>query len=506
MAKVAKSLRRLRTERGWTQEQLAEQLHVTRQAVSNWETGKTQPDIDTLTAVAALFETDLETLIYGSRKNVGADEPVQDNRIRIVLAVLGSLFLGVGLVLIFVNFWRDFPTALQAVFAVLPILIGQAAAAFVYLKKRDSVLFREGAAVLWFVGVIATVALVNSVFEIHCGFQTCLLFDIVLCLPVLWLFASAAMLPVYLGMVLCQTLTSGQVLLPAVLLALGILLTLVLRKDRTDTRYKFAVWMSTLAVVIFCIDRIIFQVHLNSYMFALFALLFFALLILDKERDWTMPFAPLGVLGCSVLHVFLSSLGWDSPLVQYVRFSPALSGEEDYAYMYSAVSDNLTARETWLPEFPVLFSEEGQVLYVTLALFLILAAVCAVLRRDTFENNIPKVLAAACTGGAALFSFAGTCAYGWYLGCVLCAVGFGIALLWAGVRNMRLTYVNIGLLVLFSQCIQLLIQFHIHILVIGVAFLAFGALLIGINIKLSRDKREQETAAAQAAVETEGDA
>lgn len=497
MAKVAKSLRRLRTERGWTQEQLAEQLHVTRQAVSNWEIGKTQPDLDTLTAIAALLETDLETLIYGSRKHVGTDEPVQDNRIRTVLAVLGTLLVGVGLVLIFVNFWRDFPTALQAVFAVLPILIGQAAAAYVFLKKRDNVLFREGAAVLWFVGVISTVALVNSVFDIHCGFQTCLLLDLVLCLPVLWLFTSVATLPVYLGMVLCWIAGGGQFLPAAVLLVLGILLVAVLQKDRTDNRYKFAVWISTIAAVLFCFFQlsITSKVGLSTQVFPFLIPPVLAVLLLDRERDWRLPFAPLGVLGCSAVQVLLSIFGWESPLIQHIGSSSR--------------SQQLFTAENWVPEIASISPDVGRFLLVELILSAALVAVCAVLRRDTFSDNMPKVLAAACMGGTFVFALVGLGleAAGWLLGCVLGAIGFGAALLWSGIAHMRLTYVNFGLLVLFAQCIQLLLQLQIHILFLGILLVMFGGLLIGINVKLTRDKQEQEAAeAAEAAKETEADA
>ena len=42
MNKVNTMIKLLRTEKGINQEQLAEQLHVTRQAVSNWETGVSQ--------------------------------------------------------------------------------------------------------------------------------------------------------------------------------------------------------------------------------------------------------------------------------------------------------------------------------------------------------------------------------------------------------------------------------------------------------------------------------
>lgn len=65
MNMVGKNIRKLRTEKGLTQEQLAQQLHVTRQAVSNYETGKSNPDITLLIRIAEIFEVDVNTLIYG---------------------------------------------------------------------------------------------------------------------------------------------------------------------------------------------------------------------------------------------------------------------------------------------------------------------------------------------------------------------------------------------------------------------------------------------------------
>lgn len=46
MIKLSKNLKKLRKERSLTQEALAEKMNVTRQAISNWENDKTQPDID----------------------------------------------------------------------------------------------------------------------------------------------------------------------------------------------------------------------------------------------------------------------------------------------------------------------------------------------------------------------------------------------------------------------------------------------------------------------------
>ena len=65
MANIAKNIRRLRTAQNMTQDQLAERLHVTRQTVSNYETGKSQPDIDTIVRLAEALQADPNTLIYG---------------------------------------------------------------------------------------------------------------------------------------------------------------------------------------------------------------------------------------------------------------------------------------------------------------------------------------------------------------------------------------------------------------------------------------------------------
>ena len=53
----------LRTRRGFSQEQLAEKIHVTRQAVSRWETGETVPNTETLKLLSKLFDVSINTLL-----------------------------------------------------------------------------------------------------------------------------------------------------------------------------------------------------------------------------------------------------------------------------------------------------------------------------------------------------------------------------------------------------------------------------------------------------------
>ena len=60
----------LRTKKGLSQEELAEKVFVTRQAVSRWENGETIPNIDTLKLLSKLFDVSINTLLGSPRELV----------------------------------------------------------------------------------------------------------------------------------------------------------------------------------------------------------------------------------------------------------------------------------------------------------------------------------------------------------------------------------------------------------------------------------------------------
>lgn len=65
MQDIGKNIRRLREEAGLTQEAFAEKLFVTRQTVSNYENGRTRPDLDMLTTIADVLHADVTHILYG---------------------------------------------------------------------------------------------------------------------------------------------------------------------------------------------------------------------------------------------------------------------------------------------------------------------------------------------------------------------------------------------------------------------------------------------------------
>lgn len=75
---IGGNIKKLRMGKELTQDQLAEKLYVTRQTVSNWERGTSQPSLEQLEVIAAALEVDVMALLYGpqpryrpSRKQVG---------------------------------------------------------------------------------------------------------------------------------------------------------------------------------------------------------------------------------------------------------------------------------------------------------------------------------------------------------------------------------------------------------------------------------------------------
>lgn len=70
---LAENIKGRRVQAGLSQEQLAEQLQVSRQAVTKWETGAGIPDIENLRAIAALFGITLDELLGDVSEGAAAE-------------------------------------------------------------------------------------------------------------------------------------------------------------------------------------------------------------------------------------------------------------------------------------------------------------------------------------------------------------------------------------------------------------------------------------------------
>ena len=77
-------IKKYRTEMNISQEELAEKIYVTRQSISNWENGKTYPDIHSLLLLSSLFGISLDQLVKGDieimKEEIKKEEIAKMNR------------------------------------------------------------------------------------------------------------------------------------------------------------------------------------------------------------------------------------------------------------------------------------------------------------------------------------------------------------------------------------------------------------------------------------------
>ncbi|MBO5207748.1 MAG: helix-turn-helix transcriptional regulator [Lachnospiraceae bacterium] len=59
----------LRKQKGFSQEELAGRLNVTRQTISKWEIGDSTPDMEKLIAISELFQVSLDELMLGKKSS-----------------------------------------------------------------------------------------------------------------------------------------------------------------------------------------------------------------------------------------------------------------------------------------------------------------------------------------------------------------------------------------------------------------------------------------------------
>ena len=115
----------------------------------------------------------------------------QPNRLFAIFGVLGSLLVGLGIILILAHNWDDFPRNVKTIWAFIPLVVGQFFVGYTLLKNRNTA-WKETAATFLFFGIGASISLVSQVCNIKGEMSSFLLTWIVLAIPLIYLMKSYA--------------------------------------------------------------------------------------------------------------------------------------------------------------------------------------------------------------------------------------------------------------------------------------------------------------------------
>lgn len=77
-------LYQLRKQKGFSQEELANRLNVSRQTVSKWEVGDSTPDMEKLVAISDLFDVSLDMLVTGKETPAPDAAPAKSELVNVI--------------------------------------------------------------------------------------------------------------------------------------------------------------------------------------------------------------------------------------------------------------------------------------------------------------------------------------------------------------------------------------------------------------------------------------
>lgn len=137
---IADKIRNARMERDYTQEQVAEHLLVSRQTISNWENGKSLPDIISIIRMSELYGVSIDELLKGDKvlmEKIERDAMAVKSEKKIIKFAWGSIVLGT-VMLVLGNLFRGNPF-IDFINGALPwVLLGlMFLFAILYLNKEE---------------------------------------------------------------------------------------------------------------------------------------------------------------------------------------------------------------------------------------------------------------------------------------------------------------------------------------------------------------------------------
>lgn len=155
-------LKQLRSDKGFTQEELAQRLYVSRTAISKWESGRGFPNIESLKALATCFSVTVDELLSGDEWITLAEQDQKQKERRMKATIFGLLDVSLVL-LLFLPFFAQTVDGTVREVSLLMLSAVQGYLKMLYIAVVVSSVLSGLVAIFWQTRVGRTISLVLSV-------------------------------------------------------------------------------------------------------------------------------------------------------------------------------------------------------------------------------------------------------------------------------------------------------------------------------------------------------
>jgi len=385
----------------------------------------------------------------------------------IVMAMLGALLVGGGVILLLAHNWADLSRPTRTALSFAPLLVAQALAFYTLWTGRGTA-WREGVGIGLATAVASSIALIGQTYHIHGDLGSFIFTWMLLILPVIYLLNSSATAAIYLAGI---TWWSGyaqwrqdDVLLYWPLFALALPhLWLAWRREPFGARAAWLGWAGCITLSVG--TGIALEKALPGLWTVIYASLFAVMYLAGRRWTpsgevgwWRNPFTAFGACGIVILGLMLScAWPWDDAGWRYYRWA------EEYS-QFAAMADYL-----------LLLALLGS------AVALVVLAAVQKGRDRLWLGVFPAVILTGYLLAAFLQAEEPA-----VLLVNLYLLVMGIALGVAGIRNVRLGLVNAGMLVVCPLILLRFFDSDFSFVARGLAFIVLGAGFLGANLVAGR--------------------
>lgn len=390
------------------------------------------------------------------------------NRLLLVFAILGSLLIGAGIILIIGHNWDTFPRWIKTGLSFLPLLIAQAIVLYTILKKYDNPVWREASAVLLFFGIGASISLVSQVYHIVGDIKSFLLTWIILTIPIIYLLKSKATLILVIGFLTSYGQQVGYMYKRSIPYYYWILMASLIpfiyqlfKSEKVSHSLSFILllFLGSITLLLGTFESDFSPVALGMYM-SYFGLLY---LIGIWYKRFTASFLqnPFIVIGCLGIIIFLFIAGFQGFWESVSDSRNAIDWTELSIYIWISLTMVATALLAYL------FSKNkisiANPLNYSFLLFIIIYALCYVnpLISVTLSNFLLFLIS--------------------------------ISLIWRGNTELDLRLLNVGLAIIVILIIARFFDFNISFIVRGIIFVILGIGFFLANYAIIKKRKDYES-------------
>ena len=390
-------------------------------------------------------------------------------RLLVVFSLLGALLIGLGIILVVAHNWDNLGRLTKTAFAIIPVLIGQAAIWYTLKRKPESRAWREGSGVFLLLAVGACLAMVSQIYHIEGEIHEFLFMWLWLALPIIYVVDSSLASLLFIGGASWYGTELAYGTYPSItpwfywlFMLLALPYYLRLRKERPNSNYQFFHdWAWPLSLVV-CLGTL--SADLPVYMWLAYHLFLIGSYVLgkyflDREgRILTNGWLVIGLVGAIGMLLMQSF------------------------------------RELWTdaPRGWVEMLWQGQEFFVFVLLqFVLLGLLFLLYRKQEMEwLGNPLIYL-----GVLLFGYYWM---GWYddvMGAVLAnllLLGIGLYHILLGTRRDHLGILNFGLIIITLQIVCRFFDTDLSFAWRGFLFLLLGAGFFAANSYLIRQRKQRE--------------